>query len=163
MSATDQSFDRLANRHKDAVLRQMVRACGNRDDAEDVLAETLVAAYRAMDRVREPDAFGGWLAKVAHRACSRLKASEAARPVVLGLGLDVASAPAMSDTKHAIQEALDGLPPRLREAFLLRDVQGLSSEEAAGRLGVTVGALKSRLHRAREQLRTELETAWDSS
>lgn len=139
----------------------MVRACGNRDDAEDVLAETLLAAFQARDKVRDPDAFGAWLAKVAHRACARLRRSEAARPVVSGLGLDAATAPPMEETKQCISEAVLRLPGPVREAFVLRDIEGLSSEEAAARLGVSVAALKSRLHRARASLRESLSPLWE--
>jgi RNA polymerase sigma-70 factor, ECF subfamily len=74
-------FDRLAQRHRDAVYRQMVRVCGNRDDAEDVLVEALVSAYRHMESLRDEGAFRGWLATIGRRVCGKVRAREALEPV----------------------------------------------------------------------------------
>lgn len=151
-------FDRLARRHQGAVLRQMVRACGNRDDAEDALMEALLAAHRSLGRLRDPDAFGSWLARVAHRACARIRNRGALEPLLIADGFEPGTEPPPAhETKMCIEEAIAALPDGLREAFLLRDVEGLSAEEAARRLGVSVPALKSRLHRARERLREALD------
>jgi RNA polymerase sigma-70 factor (ECF subfamily) len=54
-------FEKLANQHKDAVYRQMVRVCGNREDAENVLIEALLKAYRNLDLLRDAVAFRSWL------------------------------------------------------------------------------------------------------
>ena len=74
-------FDQLMARHKDAVYRQMVRMCGNPDDAEDVLSESLLSAYRAMHQLSDEAAFQSWLAIIARRTCGRLKRREALAPV----------------------------------------------------------------------------------
>ncbi len=55
-------FERLSHQHKDAVYRQMVRVCGNREDAEDVLIEALLKAYRSLGDLAAPEAFRAWLA-----------------------------------------------------------------------------------------------------
>ena len=60
-------FDELAEAHKDAVYRQMIRACGNREDAEDVLVEALLKAYRSLDQLRDQGAFRAWLARIGRR------------------------------------------------------------------------------------------------
>ena len=54
------NFDALANEHKDAVYRQLIRACGNREDAEDVLVESLLKAYHSLGQLRESTAFRAW-------------------------------------------------------------------------------------------------------
>lgn len=157
MKPTGQDFDRLAHRHRDAVLRQMIRACGNRDDAEDVLVESLLAAFRAKDSVRDPEAFGVWLARIAHRACSRVKRREALEPILLPEALDPAAPPPDTETKQCLMQAMAELPDPLRRVVELRDLEGLGTTEAAQSLGIGEGALKSRLHRARARLRAALD------
>ena len=61
------AFEKLANEHKDAVYRNMIRVCGNREDAEDVLIEALLKAYRHLDQLRDDRAFQPWLAQIAKR------------------------------------------------------------------------------------------------
>ena len=60
------NFETLVNQHKDAVYRQMVRVCGNREDAEDVLIEALLKAYRHLDQLRNSVAFRAWQIGRAH-------------------------------------------------------------------------------------------------
>lgn len=75
-------FERLTNQHRDAVYRQMVRVCGNREDAEDVLIEALLRAYRHLDQLQDSAAFRAWLARIASRVCWRLKKREALLPLL---------------------------------------------------------------------------------
>ena len=75
-------FDALANEHKDAVYRQMIRACGNREDAEDVLVEALLKAYRNLGQLRDSAAFRSWLAQIGRRVCWQLKQREALLPIM---------------------------------------------------------------------------------
>ena len=63
------NFEALTQQHKDAVYRQMIRVCGNREDAEDVQVEALLKAYRHLDELRDSAAFRGWLAQIARRVC----------------------------------------------------------------------------------------------
>ena len=66
-------FDQLVAEHKDAIYRQMVRVCGDRDDADDALVEALGRAYRSLDQLREPEAFRGWLTQIGRRVCLRMR------------------------------------------------------------------------------------------
>src|SRR5215467_13814564 len=75
-------FEALANKHKDAVYRQMLRVCSNREDAEDVLIEALFRAYRYLDKLERPEAFRAWLASIGRRVCWRLKRREAVLPLI---------------------------------------------------------------------------------
>jgi DNA-directed RNA polymerase specialized sigma24 family protein len=70
-------FESLATQHKDAVYRQLIRVCGNREDAEDVLVEALLKAYRHLDQARDSVAFRARLAQIARRVCWHLKEKEA--------------------------------------------------------------------------------------
>ncbi len=76
------NFEALANEHRDAVYRQLIRACGNREDAEDVLIEALLKAYRNLGQLRDSDAFRVWLAQIGRRVCWQLKQREALLPIM---------------------------------------------------------------------------------
>lgn len=163
-------YDRLVRQHKDAVYRQMVRACGNHDDAEDVLVEALLAAYRAMPNMRDEEAFRGWLAVVGRRVCSRLQRHQALRPVLSlsGMGADIDIADHRPDPGQeadqvdvvaCVKSAIATLPATLREVYSKREIEGRSAEETARDLGVSVAAVKSRLHRARRVVREALDSS----
>ncbi len=161
-------FDQLVNRHKDAVYRQMVRVCGNQADAEDVLQDALLNAYRAIGTLRDQGAFQAWLARIGRHVCFRLKRQEALRPILAlpyPKGLDsLASGQPSAETQvvrqdidRCVKAALDRLPGSYRRVIELRDLEGYTAPDAARELGISVPALKSRLHRARGLLRAELD------
>jgi RNA polymerase sigma-70 factor (ECF subfamily) len=163
------NFEELANEHKDAVYRQMLRVCGNHADAEDVLMEALLKAYRSLEQLRESGAFRAWLAQIARRLCWQLREREAIAPLLQlsvmedegaeleqrGEALDVEVA--RREIKALLWQAIGELPQEAREVYLLRDVEDLSGEEVAKQLGITLASMKSRLHRARQALRQRLD------
>jgi len=164
-------FEKLANDHKDAVYRQMLRVCGNREDAEDVLVEALHKAYRHLESLRESTAFQAWLAQIARRVCWQLKEKEALLPLVQLSSLEEegrelpSSAPppeaqaARQEMKAVVEHALNGLPAGYREVYEMRDLRGVPGDDVAKKLGISRAAMKSRLHRARELMRTRLDAA----
>ena len=164
-------FDALANQHKDEVYRQMIRACGNREDAEDVLVEALVKAYRNLDQLRDIATFRAWLAQIARRVCWQLKQREALQPllqlsVIEKEGREIPSGEPPLEQQIALREmssllhaAVEKLGEEYRSVYVLRDLEDMPAKEAARRLGISVSAVKSRLHRARESVRDELDAA----
>jgi len=164
-------FEKLANQHKDAVYRQMLRVCGNREDAEDVLIEALLKAYRNLDRLRDAVAFRSWLGRIARRVCWQLKQREALLPVLQLSVLeeegqeftqDEPSAEeklAATQMKQMLDEAIRSLPELYGEVYKLRDIDELPGAEVSQRLGITGAAMKSRLHRARVLIRQRLDAA----
>jgi RNA polymerase sigma-70 factor, ECF subfamily len=164
-------FDALARQHKDSVYRQMIRVCGNREDAEDVLIEALLKAYRHLDQLRESAAFRGWLAQIARRVCWQLKERESLLPLLQlstleedGREVPGTEAPpdvqlAQRQMKQLLKEAVDALPALYRPVYELCDVEDLRGDEVAERLGISRAAMKSRLHRARDLVRTHLDAA----
>jgi RNA polymerase sigma-70 factor (ECF subfamily) len=164
-------FEALARQHKDAVYRQMIRVCGNREDAEDVLIEALLKAYRHLDQLRESEAFRAWLAQIAKRVCWQLKERESLLPLLqLSMledeGREVPGAEPLPDVqlarqqmKRLLHEAVDALPDLYRSVYELSDVEDLRGDEVARRLGISLAAMKSRLHRARELVRGHLDAA----
>jgi RNA polymerase sigma-70 factor (ECF subfamily) len=162
-------FEALATAHKDAVYRQLIRTCGNEADAEDVLVEALLKAYQRLDQLRERDAFRAWLAQIGRRVCWQLKEREALRPIVQLSTLETAGTHPRDESpspevalgrerlKALLREAVGQLDPGTRRVYELRDLEGFSGQEVAGRLGITLAAQKSRLHRARAQVRGFLD------
>ena len=164
-------FERLSQQHKDAVYRQMVRVCGNREDAEDVLIEALLKAYRNLDDLSAPEAFRTWLGRIASRVCWQLRRREALAPL-LQLSVLEEGGGEVADRRPSAEElagvaemkeifavALRSLPEGTRAVYQLRAVEELSGEETARRLGISLAAMKSRLLRARKLLRERLDAA----
>jgi RNA polymerase sigma-70 factor (ECF subfamily) len=165
------NFDTLAGQHKDAVYRQMIRVCGNREDAEDVLIDALLKAYRHLDQLRDSEGFRAWLAQIARRVCWQLKEREALLPLLQlstleDEGREIAGAEplpeaqfAQREMKQILQAGIDALPPVYRAVYELRDVADLSGDEVVQRLAISKAAMKSRLHRARQLMRVHLDSA----
>jgi RNA polymerase sigma-70 factor (ECF subfamily) len=154
------AIEALLARYERPIYRFGLRMCGNEEDAREVLQETLTAAFRHLPTFRGQATLSTWLYQIARNFCIRER-----RRAMPGetLDEDAASAgPPPDATTHAreigaaLAAALGALSPEHREAVVLRDVEGLSPEEAAAVVGVEVGALKSRLYRGRLELRAHL-------
>jgi RNA polymerase sigma-70 factor, ECF subfamily len=164
-------FDRLARQHKDDVYRQMLRVCGNSEDAEDVLIDALLKAYRGMGALSAEEAFRTWLGRIASRVCWQLRRREALMPLLQLSALEQENAeipdpaPTAEDQAAGVQikeifrAALASLPAEYREVYELRAIEELSGQETAERLGISIAAMKSRWHRARKLLRERLDAA----
>lgn len=161
------AIDELLTRYEPSIYRFGLRMCGDEDAAREVLQETLLAAFRYLPGFRGDAALSTWLYQIARSFC--IKERRGHRPTRSldddGAAELVDPAPAPDARIHAreIGELLAGaiatLSPEHREVLVLRDVEGLSAEQAAEVVGIEVGALKSRLHRARMALRGELARA----
>jgi len=165
----EMDFEALANEHKDAVYRQMLRVCGNREDAEDVLIEALFRSYRHLNKLEHPEAFRAWLARIGSRVCWRLKRREAVLPIIQlsqmeEEGVEIPSTSARPDEhwdamqmKQLLESALLALPENYRRVYEMRDLEEQPGEKVAEALGISLAAMKSRLHRARALLRDRLD------
>jgi RNA polymerase sigma-70 factor (ECF subfamily) len=165
------NFEALANEHKDAIYRQMLRVCGNREDAEDVLIEALLKAYGSMDQLRDSASFRAWLAQIARRVCWQLKEHERLLPLMQLSDLEDAGheladpaavpeqAAATAQMRKMLMDAVAQLKPELRAVYELRDLEEVPGDEVAARLGISLTAMKSRLHRSRSILRERMEAA----
>lgn len=160
-----EQFELQLNEHKDNVYRQMLRVCGNQEDAEDTLVEAILNAFKHYESLQDKERFQAWLAIIGRRVCGRIKKKQALLPVVELA--DLYAAPSnepdfeTQELVAKVHDALSVLNPEEREAFELRDLQQLSGEEAADQLGITLPALKSRLHRARAKIRETLDHCLD--
>jgi RNA polymerase sigma-70 factor (ECF subfamily) len=147
-----------------SIHRFGMRMCKNAHDADDVLQDTLISVATHLGEFEGRSSLSSWVFALTRSACARRKRGLKNRPHLdeehLSNEASSAPSPETSAADHelgaALTRALDALSPEHREVILLRDVEGLSASEAAGALEVSVDALKSRLHRAREALRREL-------
>ncbi|HVJ93359.1 MAG TPA: RNA polymerase sigma factor [Labilithrix sp.] len=147
-----------------SVHRFGLRMCRNTHDAEDVLQDTLLNVARHLGSFEGRSSLSSWVFALTRSACAKKRRGLKNQPpegeAHLANMQDLSPSPEARAADHelakAIATALDGLSDDHREVILLRDVEGLSANEAAGALAISVDALKSRLHRAREALRTVL-------
>lgn len=164
-------FDALTRQHQDSVYRQMVRVCGNREDAEDVLVEALLKAYRHLGQLRDSEAFRAWLAQIAKRVCWQLKEREALLPLlqlstleeegreIPGGELTPEAQLARRQMKQLLDDAIAALPELYRAVYRMRDIEDRPGEDVAKQLRISRAAMKSRLHRGRELVRLHLDAA----
>src|SRR5260370_2123809 len=162
------AIDELLAKHERQLFRYGLRMCGNEEDARDVLQETLLAAFQNVKRFRGDAQLSTWLYQIARNFCLRsrrrtLGEPERVEPLEKPEAAAVPSDQAQPDAQaHAreigklLQSAILTLSEPYREVLVLRDVEGLSAEDAARVIGIELGALKSRLHRARMDLREKL-------
>ena len=168
-----QAMDTLFRRYQRPLFQTALRVLGNAEDAEDALQDGLLSAYRNLRRFEGRSQFSTWLTRIVINAALMRRRSAKARPAV---SLDEApredELPATerfsdnrpnpeqvfagTELREMIGANLDELSPLLRTAFVLREVQGYSTGEAAKKLGVTENTLKARLWRARHQLAERL-------
>lgn len=155
--------------HLGTVHRFAMRMCRDEERARDIAQESLLTALKSLDTYRGEASFSTWLFTITRSHCGRLR-RRAERETVSEDGdvvtETVTSEEPLPDAQAAhgevsgvLEKALDALDPTEREVVLLRDVEGVSTKEAADMLNISVAALKSRLHRARAALRMAVRDA----
>ena len=166
------AFERLALAEERALYRHAARIVGGGADAEDVVQDALISAWRSMRSVQGTN-FRAWLFRiVTNRALDRVRSRKRhpelpldppdddevswAEPVASGP--DLADAAASREMVAMVERALTEVPDEQRASLVLRDVEGFSYEEIAVITGVEVGTVKSRIHRARVAVRNHLVT-----
>lgn len=162
------AFEALVARHANALFRFASRACRTQRDAEDALQEGLLAAWRGSASFRGDAAARTWLFQVVVHACRRHRRKRAGEPELMEQldavrsAMDGAPRPdgtlATRQLGAALDLALAAMPAEAREVLVLRDVEGMQGREVAEALGINVAAMKSRLHRARLELKQRVES-----
>jgi RNA polymerase sigma-70 factor (ECF subfamily) len=165
------ALEALLVRYQPHIYRFGLRMCGNVEDAGDIAQESLISMARSLRDFRGDSSVSSWLYTIARRFCikkrRRSKFAPAREESLDAPGTDAAQrvadpAPSPEQTATnqelaaALTRAIDALDPAQREVLVLRDVEGLPAPEAAKVLGISVDAVKSRLHRARVAVRQEL-------
>ena len=156
-----ESFEFLVKTYETSVYRLALRMCGNAHDAEEVAQEAFVAAWRGMPSFRGESKFSSWLYQLTTNAAidflRREKRHQNTTPIDDELDLAAPGTPQQTvenwEVRQTLQQALDVLTPEHRQIFLLRQMRQLSYEEIGRLLGLESGTVKSRLSRAKKQLR----------
>lgn len=133
------------------------RTCSSGEDAEDAVQIALWQLYRKIGVLRTAAAFAGWLFRIIERECYRLlRARKKLQQWDPSLDQVLRQEPLPLELRKDLIGAIAALPPIYREVLILRDVDELTTPEAAHHLGISTDAVKSRLHRAREMMREHL-------
>jgi RNA polymerase sigma-70 factor (ECF subfamily) len=143
--------------------------CRQREDAEEIAQDTVMAAYQKLGELRDPEGVRAWIFRIAKNACLMTRRRSMYEPAIVSLdtgedtAMDVADGTALPDQQilltekmEALKEALVQLPETSREVFLLRHVEGLNTEETAYALGLSEDLVKQRLRRARVAIQASL-------
>jgi RNA polymerase sigma-70 factor, ECF subfamily len=167
------AYDTLVRKYERQLFRIAQHITQNREDAEDVMQDAFLKAYEKLDQFQGNSKFYTWLVRIAvNESLMRLRKRRTGKMVSIDEDLeteegtvprdlaDWAPNPEQNYTQTELGDILEktikGLPPGFKVVFELRDVQGLSTEDTAEALGLSVPAVKSRLLRARLQLRERL-------
>ncbi len=159
-----EAFERLAGVHTDHLYTVVLRLVGDRAEAEDVVQETLLRAWRGIGRFQGRSLFFTWLYRIAINEANRAleKRFRAGRSVQVNEEAVQLAAPARQEPANqaeqaelhaALEAAIAELAPAYRTAFVLRDIEGFSTREAAEIAEIGEAAFKSRLHQARLKVR----------
>ena len=168
--------ERLVEKFGDRVYRLTMRITGSREDAEEAVQDALWTAARKIDSFKGESAFGSWLYRIAANSAyqklrtRKQRSREIAMDEVLpSLDTDGLHFEPMADwssrvddnalqgeLRQVLEEAIDALPPDYRTALVLHDVEGLSNPDIAESLGISLPAVKSRVHRSRLFVRKRL-------
>ena len=171
-----EAAEQLVERYGDRVYRLAVRITGSNEDAQEAAQDALWTAARKIHTFKGESAFGSWLYRfTANAAYQKLRARRSrAREIGLddvlpALDVDGRHFEPMDDWSNRVDEralqgelrevlerAIDGLPPDYRTALVLHDVEGLSNPDIAEALGISLPAVKSRVHRSRLYVRKQL-------
>ena len=174
-----EAFDRFVEVFRNKVFRYSLAMCGQREDAEEVAQETLLKVFENFDQLRDPNAVRPWVLRIARNACYMMRRKSVFAPdaeISLdellpsvrsdgdGIKLEIADWSGLPDAQamnaelgERLHGALAELPENYRAVILLRDVEELSTQEAAEVLGVSEEVVRSRLHRARLAVRQKLD------
>ena len=158
------AFEELVRRYSGRIYGVLVRTIGDSGLAEDAAQETFIRAWRAM--FRGDAQFSTWIYRIAINEANRILAREARREVlpfddvildVPDIRPDPPTQAEIDELRAQLEQGLRNLPPNYRLPVVLRNVEGLSNEEAAEVLDLNLRNFKSRLHRGRMALRKRLE------
>lgn len=167
------AFSELMRKYEGKIFRLAQHITQNREDAEDVLQETFLKAYEHLDQFKGDSKFYTWVVRIAvNQALMKLRKRKTDRTVSMDEGIDTGEDTVVREIAawdedpeqrfsreelgEILDEAVQSLAPAYRTVFVLRDIDELSTEETADALELSIPAVKSRLLRARLQLREKL-------
>jgi RNA polymerase sigma-70 factor (ECF subfamily) len=170
------ALEALVERYEPRVYRFAMRVCRNEEDAREILQTTFLNAIRSLASFRGDSQFGTWLFRIAVNSCAKVhnrRATAGTREISLDEAGNGGEEPPISrelvdwsqdpeagtlsaELRERLEAAIDQLPRGYKGVFLLRDIEGFSTEDTAQILDISIQAVKTRLHRARRFLRQDL-------
>lgn len=154
-AGADLTFERVYETYRGRVFGTAYRMLSNRADAEDATQDVFVKVFKKLGSFRGDSAVSTWIYRIAVNTCLDFRRRRRVRQTIsLDDGIEVGSTPL--SVGPLIESTLPKMADGYRAVFVLHDIQGLKHEEIAKILGITDGASKSQLHRARAFLRKEL-------
>jgi len=176
LAGEKEAFEELVRRYEDRLYRLSFRMLGNHHDALDAVQEILMKLMAALPKFEGRSRFGTWLYRLAANTCldlRRKRGRSAAESLDATLQYSPGASLAMLEENQSVETpdeyvdhqyrenlvraALEQLPENQRQLLVLRDIEDLSNSQVAEMLGIEVGALKARLHRARQALKRVLD------
>ena len=167
------SFEKLVRQYDRQIYRTALHITQNREDAEDITQDVFFKAFQKLEQFQGNSKFSTWLVRIAvNESLMRLRRRKTSRTVSMDQDVETEEGAiprdfaewrpnpeqifSQSELGDILRKTIAGLPPGFRTVFTLRDIENLSTEETAESLGLSVPAVKSRLLRARLQLRERL-------
>ena len=171
LSGRTEAFNQLVLRYQDRLFNALVRSVGSAEDARDAAQDAFVHAYQKLGTFRGNSAFYSWLFRIAmNAAISRRRTRGQGAVSRDGSGLEDVLDPVdprsdnrpshrmeMTEQQSQVHEALNSLPEEYRTVLVLKEIEGLKYEEIAEVVDCPVGTVRSRIHRARAELRGKLQ------
>ncbi|MDA1127590.1 MAG: sigma-70 family RNA polymerase sigma factor [Chloroflexi bacterium] len=164
----ERQFTEIVEQYSDLAYSVAFRMLRNASDSEDAVQEAYISAFKALPKFKGQSKLSTWLYRIVVNACLMKIRKDKSRAkylsentyddaIVYDWKNDPEEAAVNTELRDTLESGLDLLSPDLRAAVVLRDIQGLSTEESAEALDISVASLKSRLHRARIMLRKHLD------
>ena len=183
LAGSTEAFDSFVETFRSKVFQYSFLMCGQREDAEEVAQETLLKVFESIDQLRDPERVKPWVFQIAKNVCLMMRRKSIFAPAAeISLDerrpghdggshqleiVDSGDLPDAELLRHEMQQhlhaAIGGVPQMYRSVLLLRDVEGLSTEETAQVLDLSIDVVKTRLRRARLMLRHEMDAILHSN
>ena len=172
------AMEAIVSRYEDRIFTFGLKMCGQLQDAEDIMQETFLNAFRYLNGFRQETKLRNWLFKIASSACIKKRRKKKCEPdhelsldafpgngenttyQIPDWSNDPSSAVMQGEMKQIMDTAIQALPHKNKLVFNLRDIEGFSTKETADILGISVESVKTRLHRARRFLREKIAKAY---
>ncbi|MFC1884462.1 RNA polymerase sigma factor [Thermodesulfobacteriota bacterium] len=173
------AMDKIVERYETRLFTFGRKMCGNIQDAEDIVQETFLSAFRYLNSFREETKLINWLFKIAARACMKKRRKKKCEPdghlsldsfyteeggnstyEIPDWSNDPSDNVLRSELGQIIDKAMQSLPPNYRIIFNLRDIQGFNTEETSEILDISIASVKTGLHRARLFMRDKISSLY---
>lgn len=171
------AFDLLVRKYQGRIVNLVNRYVNDPSEAQDVAQEAFIKAYRAIDRFRGDSAFYTWIYRIAINTAKNFRVARSRRPPGDDIQAEDAElydgesslkeyatperASLTDEIGQTVQQAIEALPPDLRTAITLRELEGMSYEEIAQAMDCPIGTVRSRIFRAREAIDLKLRPLLD--